>query len=78
MTGHSNSHVNSVCISKDCKNGLSGGDDKTLKYWDLSSGNCIRTLTGHKDEIRSVTISSDGLYGLSGSNDKTIKYWRLK
>ena len=30
---------------------MSGGGDHNVKVWDLESGNMIRTLTGHKQEV---------------------------
>ena len=31
---------------------MSGSDDRTLKVWDPSSGQCLGTLTGHTDHAR--------------------------
>ncbi len=31
---------------------VSGSDDDTLKVWDVSSGRCLRTLTGHTGPVR--------------------------
>lgn len=33
---------------------ISGSEDKTVKLWDPSSGECIATLTGHDDFVRVV------------------------
>ncbi|MFC1603658.1 protein kinase [Planctomycetota bacterium] len=49
----------------------------TLKLWDLTTGNCLRTLRDHKDNVTSVALSIDGRYALSGSKDKTMKMWDL-
>ena len=57
--------------------GLSGSSDKTLRYWDLGTAYCIRTLKGHTDFVKSVAISPDGTMGLSGSADNTLKLWSL-
>ena len=40
LTGHEN-YVNSVCISNDSKFIVSGSVDKSIKVWDLESGNLI-------------------------------------
>ncbi len=74
--GH-NGVINSVAISPDDRYVLSGSDDKTMKLWELSSGDEIRTFVGHTDSVNSVVISPDGLYILSGSGDKTMKLWNL-
>ena len=54
---------------------LSGSDDETLKLWDVSTGQLIRTFEGHSNSISSVAFSSDGARILSGSGDKTAKLW---
>ncbi|MBN1279941.1 MAG: protein kinase, partial [Chlorobiaceae bacterium] len=40
----------------------------TLKLWDLSTGQFLRTFVGHTDTVNSVSLSSDGKYALSGSS----------
>ena len=77
LTGHE-SYVNSVAISADGQTLASGGSVKTIKLWNLKTGDLLRTLTGHKDSVFSVTISADGQTLASGSHDKTIKLWKKK
>ena len=76
LTGHSDL-VTSLAISPDSKTLASGSDDKTIKLWNLATGEQIRTLTGHSDLVNSVAISPDGKTLASGSRDKTIKLWNL-
>ncbi|RKZ81098.1 MAG: hypothetical protein DRR19_22685, partial [Candidatus Parabeggiatoa sp. nov. 1] len=74
-------HTGIICIddcvafSQDGRFILSGSSDNTLKLWDVSSGQEIRTFTGHSSYVVSVTMSSDGRYALSGSFDNTLKLW---
>ncbi|CAD5913902.1 hypothetical protein [Planktothrix agardhii] len=77
--GHSGS-VNSVAISPDGQILVSGSDDKTITIWDLSTGQELRTLTGHSehsDEVKSLAISPDGQTLVSGGDDGTIMIWRV-
>jgi WD40 repeat protein/serine/threonine protein kinase len=84
--GHK-SRVFSVCFSANGQLALSGsangaftmwdlvnGDD-TLKLWDIATGECLRTFTGHTDCVTSVCFNADGKLALSGSYDNTFKLW---
>lgn len=70
--------VNSVSFSPDGRSVLTGGDDQTLKLWDVSTGEEIRSFTGHASLVSSVIFSPDGRYALSGSWDQTLKLWDVE
>ncbi|HAX79206.1 MAG TPA: hypothetical protein DCY88_26110, partial [Cyanobacteria bacterium UBA11372] len=53
----------------------SASGDRTIKIWDIETGTCVKTLTGHTDWVRSVAFSLDGQILASGSADCTIKLW---
>ena len=72
---NNNNSVYLFCFSPDGKSALSRGKDKTLKLWDVESGQCLQTFKGHQDDINSVCFSPDGKTVLSGSKDRTIKLW---
>ena len=69
---------NGVAISPDGQTLASGSSDKTIKVWNLKTGDLLRTLTGHKSSVYCVAISADGQTLASGSVDGTIKVWNLK
>jgi WD40 repeat protein len=77
LTGHSDS-VWSVAYSPDGQTLASGSWDKTIKLWNVKTGNLLQTLTGHSDQVRSVAYSPDGQTLASGSSDKTIKLWNVR
>jgi WD40 repeat protein len=54
---------------------ISGSDDRSIKIWDLNTGQELRTLNGHQDWINCITIWNDKL--ISGSDDAIIKIWDL-
>jgi WD40 repeat protein len=76
LTGHSNV-IQSVAISADSAILASGSSDKTIKVWDLGTGELRHTLTGHSLCIFSLAISPDG-QTLASCADKTTKIWDLK
>ena len=45
--------------------------------WGVSSGERIKTLTGHSNYVFSVVFSPNGEYLASGSSDYTIGVWRV-
>ena len=67
--------VGSVAFSPDGTKLASGSVDKTVRLWDVSTGENINTFTGHAEFPRFVAFSPDGKKLASGSIDKTIKIW---
>ncbi|MEH2325338.1 MAG: WD40 repeat domain-containing protein [Nostoc sp.] len=76
-TLQSRSEVDIIAISPNEKNIIGAFIDKTIKVWDVDSGNIVHTLTGHSDYITSLAISYDGKNLVSASREKTIKIWDL-
>ncbi|MFE1745917.1 protein kinase [Coleofasciculus sp. H7-2] len=76
LSGHS-SKVNSVAISPDGQILASGSHDKTIKVWNLETGELNITLTGHYYSVYCVAISPDGATFASASNDTNIKIWLM-
>ncbi len=74
--GHSKS-LKTVAFLPSGQQVLSGSADRTLKLWDVKTGNAVRTFIGHGDIVNSVAISPDGNTALSASHDKTLKLWDL-
>ncbi|NER20383.1 MAG: hypothetical protein F6J96_06610 [Symploca sp. SIO1C2] len=70
--------VISVSFSPDGKTLASGSSDKTIKLWDVETGEEITTLSGHDDSVRSISFSPNGKTLASGSSDYTIKLWDVE
>jgi WD40 repeat protein len=52
--------------------------DKTIKIFDLTTGELLKTLKGHRSEVNAVTYSPDGTYIVSASRDNTVKLWNAE
>ncbi|UCH95665.1 MAG: DUF4365 domain-containing protein [Candidatus Aminicenantes bacterium] len=70
--------VYALAVTSDGKQLVSGSWDKTLKVWNLESGQCIATFKGHKGHVTGVSVTPDGKRLVSGSYDKTLKLWDLE
>jgi WD40 repeat protein/serine/threonine protein kinase len=69
--------VNSADFSRDGKWLVTGcrDPDGTIRLWDVASGQCIRTVSGHTGGVFRVLFSKDNKFVISGGNDETIKIW---
>jgi WD40 repeat protein len=77
LVGHTDA-VWSVIFSTNGKTVVSGSTDKTIKVWNVDTGEAISTLTGHTGVVRAIALSADGRTLISGSGDKTIKIWNFQ
>lgn len=62
-------------ISSDGAYALSASWDKTLRLWELSTGQTTRRFVGHTGDVLSVSFSADNRQIVSGSRDRSIKLW---
>ncbi|TAE54984.1 MAG: WD40 repeat domain-containing protein [Nostocales cyanobacterium] len=74
LYGHSN-YVFAVAVNPQGKTFISGSADKTVKVWDIETGENLNTFTGHSNFVCAVAYSHDGSVVSSGSYDKTFKLW---
>ncbi|MFB0561087.1 MAG: WD40 repeat domain-containing protein [Candidatus Lokiarchaeia archaeon] len=54
---------------------LSGSGDKTIRLWNVETGECIKTSEAHKSGVGSICFSPNGGFALSGGWDNNIKLW---
>ncbi|KAI9785195.1 MAG: hypothetical protein M1839_000833 [Geoglossum umbratile] len=67
--------ANSVAFSHNSAWLASASNDRTIKIWDVSSGDCLRTLKGRSSYVNSVAFSRDSIWLASASGDQTVKIW---
>jgi hypothetical protein len=69
--------VNGIAVSGDGLLALSGGQDRTVRLWDVATGNELLRVD-HDGPVDAVAITVDGRRGLSGSEDKTVRLWDFR
>jgi hypothetical protein len=72
FTGHTAS-VTAVAFAPDGRAILSASRDKTLKLWDVATGDLLRTFVGHTSDVTAVAFAPDGRTALSASGE--VKLW---
>ncbi|KAF0416564.1 WD40 repeat-like protein [Gigaspora margarita] len=72
-----NGHGDSVyCIQFDEYKIVTGSRDKTIKFWDIKTGECFQTLYGH--DLSVLCLQYNDKIMVSGSSDKTIIIWDMQ
>ena len=77
FTGHDGS-VLCVTFASDSKTALTGGEDKTLRLWDVASGRQLRLFEGHRDAVIVVALSADRKLAASASRDRSLLLWDVE
>jgi WD40 repeat protein len=77
LQGHTD-RVYAVAVTPDGRRAVSASGDRTLRLWDLESGQRIRTLEGHTGSVNAVAVTLDGWRAVSASSDRTLRLWDLE
>ncbi|MEH2291630.1 MAG: hypothetical protein V7K31_00480, partial [Nostoc sp.] len=77
LSGHSD-RVTAVALTPDGKQVISASDDRTLKLWNLETGENERTFYGHSGMVTAVALTPNGKQLISASEDNTLNLWNLE
>jgi protein MAK11 len=58
---------------------VTGSEDKTIRIWDVQSGECVKEIKGHQLRVKAISVvaSEDKIVLISVSSDGIIKCWDL-
>lgn len=70
-------HQDSVyCLQFDVSQIVTGGRDRTIRFWDMSTYTCTRTLVGHEGSVLALQYNDQLM--VSSSSDTTVIVWCMK
>jgi WD40 repeat protein len=67
-----------VAVTPDGRLAATGGLDKTVRIWDLASGQCVRVLEEMTSPISSVGLSPDGEQVVATSRSGAVERWSVR
>ncbi len=69
----------SVVVTQDGRHVVSGGQDATVRLWDLQTGKLVHTFIGHEGPVYGLVATSDGRRIFSVSDrDPAVRVWDVE
>jgi G protein beta subunit-like protein len=69
--------ISSVVLHPNQGELISGGEDGSIRVWDLTANSCYELVPDGKVAIRSITVASDASMVLAANNRGTVFVWKL-
>ena len=76
FTGHEGG-ATAIAFSSDGKSLISTGVDKTVRQWNATTGEPLRTLVGGAGVLNSLSLTRDGKQAIAGGADMKVYVWQL-
>jgi WD40 repeat protein len=67
-----------VRFSPDGRWVVSGGEDGSVKLWDLTAGKLMHDFASHEGDVTAVDYHPSEFLLATGSADRTVKFWDLE
>lgn len=83
FTVYTGAYILDVAYSPDGEIIATAGSDNNINLWDAASGDLLRSLSGHTDDVVSIAFSPNGAILASGAGgwddpgESTIRLWRV-
>jgi transcription initiation factor TFIID subunit 5 len=77
FTGHTASNVNCVQWHPNCNYIVTGCDDRTVRMWDIQTGQTVRLLNGCAAGVNKVLVSPGGQYVAGADYSGAVHLWDL-
>jgi WD40 repeat protein/serine/threonine protein kinase len=74
LAGHSRP-VRTLALTRDGRTLASGGEDNTVRLWQLATGQALMTLRGHEKPVYAASFAPNGQWLATGSYDGTVRLW---
>ncbi|WP_283136368.1 hypothetical protein [Rhizohabitans arisaemae] len=73
-------HINTVAFAPDGRVMAAGGDDRTIRLWDMSAPHrpvLLADLPGQPDAVESIGLIDGGRTMISAAYDGSVRFWDL-